>query len=254
MGRKRSKSTGSPLGDFLGMMIIAMAELFIILAYLLYQLIFLIVNIIIFIKSGYKEKSGNGFFKTWFNKGLKGEYIVYRKACKLFSKENVLVNVYLPCSTEGIDNTEIDVVAVTNNSLYCIEVKNYKGYIYGKENDRTWTQVLNRRRKYTFYNPIKQNNGHIQAMKEYLNVEEKMIYPLIVFGNKANLENVRYCLSDSCYMKEVKTFLKKRNMTSDYIISEDDKNRFLKLLSEKSLVSDIIKETHIDQVQDVYNR
>ena len=254
MGRKRSKSTGSPFGDFIVDLFIIAYYLCFFLVYILYHLIFFIVNIIIFYCSGYKQKSGNGFFKTYFDKGLTGEYKLYRRAIKFFGKENVLVNVYLPCSTSDIDNTEIDVVAVSNKSIYCFEMKNYKGHIYGKEYDKYWTQVFNRRKKYTFYNPVLQNKAHFNALHDFLQVDYNLIYPLIVFGNKSNLDNVRYCLSDSCYLKEVSRFIKRRENDSKYCFDDDVRKEFVDKLSLRTLVSEIEKEKHIEQVNRKYNR
>jgi len=53
---------------------------------------------------------------------------------------------------------------VSNYGIFVIETKNYKGWIIGNEFDDYWTQVIFKRKE-KLYNPIKQNYGHIQALK-----------------------------------------------------------------------------------------
>ena len=129
------------------------------------RFIVFIFDVITFYSSKYKIKSGNGFLKTYFDKGNYGEFILFRKVIRLVGKESVLCNLYL--DNKNTEKTEIDVLAVTNKGIYVFEMKNYSGYIYGTEKDLYWTQVLNRWTKNKFYNPLKQNYAHIKAVESY---------------------------------------------------------------------------------------
>ena len=50
-----------------------------------------------------------------------------------------------------------------------------------------WTQVLNKHQKVKFYNPIKQNNTHIKAIKKVLNNKKiQEYYSIITFASKSS--------------------------------------------------------------------
>lgn len=91
------------------------------------------------------------------------------------------------------------------------EIKDYKGWIYGNENQYQWTQVLAYgKSKNRFYNPIMQNAKHIQTIKGQLGQFNKVpFFSIIVFyGN--------------CILKEVgtvpdSTFLVKPNEVMEVI-------------------------------------
>lgn len=140
-------------------------------------------------KSEYKQLTGTSFGKTFFNKGLYGEYLIVKELQKLPGKHKTLVNLYIP-KTNG-DTTEIDVIFIHESMIYVIESKNYSGWIYGRERDYKWTQVFQNKKKYKFYNPIKQNRSHIQHLQRLLSsVDEKFFYSLIVFSNRCTLKSI----------------------------------------------------------------
>jgi len=61
---------------------------------------------------------------------------------------------------------QIDELIISQSGIYVIEVKNYKGWIFGNIHNEYWTQCLVAGYKSTptknkLYNPIKQNQGHI---------------------------------------------------------------------------------------------
>ena len=69
-----------------------------------------------------------------------------------------------------------------------IETKNYKGLIFGSENDENWTQVIYKN-KGKFRNPIKQNYGHVLSIRERLSLDSSTnINPIVVFTNRATLK------------------------------------------------------------------
>lgn len=126
-----------------------------------------------------------GFFKTKI-KGKIGEKTV---SSILFfldkSKYKVINNIVLKT---GEMTSQIDHVVISDFGIFVIETKNYKGWILGSENSEYWTQVIYKRKE-KLYNPIRQNLGHIRALKnclnEYPNIEYKSI---IVFSSKAEIK------------------------------------------------------------------
>lgn len=103
---------------------------------------------------------------------------------------------------EGSGSSQIDHVVVSRYGVFVIETKNYTGKIYGSENAEYWTEYFNwysrsrfRRglhsQSYKFYNPIRQNHGHIRALrnvlKHYGNIP---YYSVIVFSDEAEFKLV----------------------------------------------------------------
>lgn len=82
---------------------------------------------------------------------------------------------------------QIDHVIVSIYGIFVLETKNYKGTIYGGDESERWTQFLNKK-KYELINPIKQNQNHINALKEMLNLDGPF-YSIIVFNNKAKIKS-----------------------------------------------------------------
>jgi hypothetical protein len=80
------------------------------------------------------------------------------------TKYKVINNIMLQA---GDKTSQIDHVIVSNYGIFVIETKNYKGWIIGNEYDDYWKQVIYKRRE-KLRNPIKQNFGHIQALREHL--------------------------------------------------------------------------------------
>lgn len=72
--------------------------------------------------------------------------------------------------------------------IFVIETKHYEGWIFGKEDQKYWTQVIYKRKE-KLYNPIWQNNTHIKSLKNYLNLEDNFsFYSIIAFSNNSTLK------------------------------------------------------------------
>jgi len=88
--------------------------------------------------------------------------------------------------------TQVDLVVATSQGLLAFEIKDYSGWIFGHFRQKYWTQVLAYgKEKHRFYNPIMQNNGHIQAIRNNLPHNPNIpIYSIIVFYGNCTLKNV----------------------------------------------------------------
>lgn len=83
-------------------------------------------------------------------------------------------------------STQIDHIVVSVYGIFVIETKNRAGWIKGDERSQQWMQIIYRNR-YTFYNPIRQNQGHIDALSRFLKVEKNKFIPIVVFVSVENL-------------------------------------------------------------------
>lgn len=239
MARKRNSNGASLIiiiGTIIGVIIATIIKL-LVFSY----------DLITIYTSKYKQKSGNGFWKTYFNKGNYGEFKLYRKIIKLFGKDYVFTNLYLENQTT--EYTEIDVLALSTQGIYVFEMKNYSGYVYGSEQDQYWTQVLNRFSKYKFYNPLRQNYAHTKATENYLEIDVSSIIPVIVFSNRSKLSKINITKNQNIMqLDSVKKFIKRTNKTSTKVFDKEELDRFALKLIESSNMSDEIKEKHISEV------
>lgn len=88
--------------------------------------------------------------------------------------------------------TQVDVAVATKAGIIVFEVKDYSGWIFGNEHQKYWTQLLAYgKEKHRFYNPVMQNSGHIQAIRECLQQNpDTPIYSVIVFFGSSEFKDV----------------------------------------------------------------
>jgi hypothetical protein len=93
------------------------------------------------------------------------------------NKYHLLKNVTLP-TEDG--TTQIDHVVVSEYGVFVIETKNMKGWIFGSEHGKSWTQNIYRH-KNTFQNPLHQNYKHVKTIESELGIEPGKIFSVVVF-------------------------------------------------------------------------
>jgi len=144
------------------------------------------------------------FFKTPTGKGIIGEFLV-NVAAKLKLDKNqyhLIKNVTLP--TEG-GTTQIDHIIVSEYGIFVVETKNLKGWIFGDEKQKFWTQKIYKHTN-KFQNPLHQNYKHIKTIQNTLNIEPEKIFSVIVFTGESTFktkmpENVKHGISYIDYVK-----------------------------------------------------
>ena len=107
----------------------------------------------------------------------------------------------LMVNTGNGKTAQIDIVVGTEVGLIVIEVKDYTGWIFGKGNQDYWTQVSGYGKyKNRFYNPFKQNEGHIKALRRLSSQMAILpMYSLVVFAGDCELKDVTFIPHD-CYL------------------------------------------------------
>ena len=111
-------------------------------------LIPLIIIILVYAKriKDYKDSTYYQVTKTPYlfvkrDLGKWGEYLTY-KYLKKFENDGAkfLFNVYIP--KENGETTEIDVLMISKKGIFVFESKNYSGWIFGSEKQKSWYQTL----------------------------------------------------------------------------------------------------------------
>jgi hypothetical protein len=226
-----------------------MILIFILIVIAIFFIIFYFIKSHSFNKSSYKKASGNSFFKTVFNKGNYGEFLVFKTLEKLKIHKKMLCNLYLPIKNGN--TTEIDMLLICNFGIFVVESKNYGGWIFGNDNNSTWTQTLPNGQKNKFYNPILQNKTHINALKRLLGIDIEFLFSYIVFSDRSELKNVKIINPNVIISKTNKLYKKINSHINglDKIFADKQvDDLYLKLL-DYSNVSDEIKLSHIQNIR-----
>ncbi len=143
-------------------------------------------------KTEYYQQTQNAYIKVRSDTGLLGEFYIYKYLKPLEGYQRYLFNVYVP-KANG-ETTELDVVLLHESGIYVFESKNYSGWIFGTESQKYWTQTLpsgrGRSQKRQFFNPILQNPGHLNCLKEFFSVFPLLFYSYIVFSDRCTLKDI----------------------------------------------------------------
>lgn len=161
--------------------------------------------------SEYAKNTRKPMGKALSDAGSRGEYELYLETDRyLEDKGRWLFNVYIP--RPNGTTTEIDAILFHPSGIYVIESKNYRGQIIGNDRREEWLQCLRPSRRapvrtYTFYNPLKQNRIHVEALRARLGraYAHVPIYSAVLFGNHCSLREVRLTEED-CILDHRRNF------------------------------------------------
>lgn len=104
------------------------------------------------IRSKYVYVSKNSMLKILTDKGVQGEFKIFEVIEKLNINKKILTNVYL--DREDGTTTEIDLIMICEKGIFVFESKNYRGWIYGRESEKMWTQTFKNGKKIRFFSPV----------------------------------------------------------------------------------------------------
>lgn len=87
----------------------------------------------------------------------------------------------------GEKTSQIDHILVTETGVFIIETKHYTGWIFGDSHGGQWTQVIYGK-KSKFQNPVRQNYGHLKALRVLFNLPADAFKSLVVFTGDAEFK------------------------------------------------------------------
>lgn len=125
---------------------------------------------------------------------------------------------------------QIDHIEIRQNGIFCIETKNYIGWIFGGENQDKWTQCLYTGEKHQFTNPLKQNKSHIYHMSKVLGKKYRINSVVVMVQNNAD----KVDLPNVVNLDNLKWYLKNFEDGTNYSIEEMDEiyNKLLNAATE----------------------
>lgn len=130
---------------------------------------------------------------TDFDRGTPTERELVLKLLKFgIPAERIFHDLYVQKSES--DFSQIDLVVVSDVGIVVFEVKEFSGWIYGNGDERRWTKVLAYgKQKYRFYNPIMQNNRHVNELrKKLMQFGDIPFYSVVVFYGDCVLKNIEF--------------------------------------------------------------
>lgn len=189
------------------------------------------------------------FLKTPKTKGKIGEYRVKLNLGNDIPNEKYIINDLL-LLYQG-KSTQIDHLIIKTTGVFVIETKNYSGLIYGNDNHKKWTQVLNYgKAKNKFYNPILQNKSHIYTLSKIIGRKDCFI-SIIVFPKAHIMTSFKERVGSISDMQ------KWLNEDSEEILNSSEVEDIYQTLIEYKNNPILTEEKHIENIyklkQDIAN-
>ena len=167
-----------------------------------------------------------------------------KDALKGLPKDKYIIINNILIKTNGYTH-QIDHVIVSQYGIFCIETKQYNGYIIGSKWDKNWTRIVGKNR-YPYENPIRQNYGHVKTLCELLNMDESKIYNIVCIPSGAKLrikhdgELVRY-----------DTIVDKILSYKDIVI--DNVDEIVDIINKNNITDKTIRKEHIENIKNNLN-
>ena len=150
-------------------------------------------------------------FKSPWMKGKIGEAFVKTVNALTLDKE-----IYVPVNDVTLQlsdgsTTQIDHILVSKYGVFIIETKNMKGWIFGGEHQKEWTQQIFKQ-KHKFQNPLHQNYRHLKAVEEILELPASSFTSIIAFVGECEFKTPmpKNVFSEFSYTKYIMEFKEER--------------------------------------------
>ncbi|MBQ9024183.1 MAG: NERD domain-containing protein [Bacilli bacterium] len=163
--------------------------------------------------------------------GWLGEHWTKQSVNKLPTNRYRILNDIL--ISTGNSTHQIDHIVVSIYGIFCIETKQFNGFITGSKHSKNWTRYYGER-KYNYPNPIKQNYGHVKALSQLLNIDESKIFNIVCIPSRAKLriqhdgELVRYDTINDKILSYKEPIINNVDEIIDIIIKSNIKDKNIK--------------------------
>lgn len=189
-------------------------------------------------------------------KGKRGEARVHNILASLPPDDYRLLDDVVLVTDRG--TTQIDHVVVSRFGLFVIETKNYRGEIYGNDNQKEWTQIIPTKvtyriwKTYTyitkskFYNPVKQTLIHLYELKKNLvDFPDLKFFPIVVFVGNANLSHVE----SNCHVVYASDLIATIKSHRYDIISDEDAEVIAQRLATRNVRKEVTNSKHVQNIR-----
>ena len=156
-------------------------------------------------------------------------------------------------------SSQIDHLIVSPYGIFVVETKNHKGWVFGDINGKVWTQVLNGENgwraygghaHYTFFNPVHQNELHLQHLSSSLKIARNYMTGMIVFTNpEAYLGNIN---CNCCYTLDM--FAEALFSYNRRLWNKQQTEQVIKAVEKLNSSSYSLNKEHVKYVKDMQHR
>lgn len=173
------------------------------------------------------------------SKGGAGEFAV--KFVFIFLRNSTYKKFHNITIKDNDKTVQIDHLIISKYGIFVIETKNLSGTIYGNENASHFYKY-NHKKKYEFYNPIKQNYGHIFALRNTLG--DYNYISVVLFSGNANLK-----VKSKSFVGHIGSLPTYVKLFKKVVLSDSEVVEIVKKLKEISLKGVFVKSNHIKSVK-----
>jgi restriction system protein len=152
-------------------------------------------------------------------------------------------DIILP-STNG--TTQIDHILVSHFGVFIIETKNKTGWIFGSEDQASWTQIVFKE-KYSFQNPLRQTFRQRRILSEFIKLDEAYIHPVIFFAGECEFKTQ---MPSNVIASDLGGYIKKyqeRDLSPDKVID------IVNILEKHSKESALTHSDHLRSLSERHN-
>lgn len=175
-------------------------------------------------------------------KGKMGEVEVGLVLSQLPSESyQIFNNVML--RKDDSETTQIDHIVVSKYGVFVIETKNYLGWIIGNEYKDQWTQNIYGN-KNKFYNPIRQNYGHIKTLGKLLGLDDSKFISIVCFSDDATLK-----VQAKSKVVQVSSLGKTIKQCQEVLLTDLDVAKANRLILSSNIEDRAVSKEHVKQVK-----
>lgn len=142
--------------------------------------------------------------------------------------------------------TQIDHLVVSPYGLFIVETKNIKGWIFGSENNKEWTNTLFKN-KYRFQNPLKQTYRQKKVLSEFLDLPESTIGTVVYFVGDCKFKTR---MPENVLRRRLGSYIKKHKVR---LFAPDILDRTIRTIEKHQAESTLTKRDHIRSLRQRHN-
>lgn len=195
--------------------------------------------------------------EQWSNrKGELGEYKINIQLDQFPKNYKYISDLMLKNTYSSTGYSQVDHLIITPYGIFVIETKNYQGTIYGGKNRKTW--LVNG--KFKIMSPLVQNYGHIQAIKNLIDLKyHNFFISMISFTKRCTFkidEDLRKIQSNELviYDIELTEFINRKVainklLHKEPLLSDKDIEFIHFNLLEANITDSDIRKQHVDNIK-----
>lgn len=208
----------------------------------------------------YNLQSYQKYGETPWELAMKTGKKKFKPVRKEMAMQHILSNPNISYYEIVKKSSQLDHLIVSPYGIFVVETKNHKGWVFGSDyGSNVWTQVLNGENgnraygghaHYTFFNPVTQNELHMQHLSNHLGVSRNYMTGMVVFTNpEAYLGNVQ---SNSCFTLDN---LYEAILSYDRILwNKKQLEKLIEKIEEINTSNYILSKEHTVYVKDIQHR